>query len=367
MRLKGSIVLAVLIAIAAIGWILSGFSGERAATANDGPQVTIVEQGPVRVRVRASEAEDYVARIRASGQTEAARSVEVRAEIDARVMAVETEKGAAIQAGERIVTLDPAERPAQLTRAKARIKQREIEYDAASKLAKKGFQAETTRARAFADLEDARAYGREIEVELARTRINAPITGVLDRRPVEIGDYVRKGDHIATVVELDPLLVTAQFPERQAPSLQPGMTGSARFSDGTERPGVIRYVSAVADPQTRTFRVELEIANSGNRLGEGLTAELDVPLPPVRAHRISPSIFRLDANGHIGVMSVDADDIARFSRVTLVGSDDDGAWITGLPERVRLITVGQELVENGEVVRPVSETEAQTGTTGATS
>ncbi|NQW09489.1 MAG: efflux RND transporter periplasmic adaptor subunit [Alphaproteobacteria bacterium] len=367
MRLKGSIILAMAIAIAATGWILSGQFGERPATANDSAPIVAAEKGPVRVRVHISEAADYVARVRASGQTEAARTVEIRAEIDARVVAVETEKGSAIAVGARIVTLDAAERPAQLARAKARVTQREIEYEASSKLAKKGFQAETTRARAFADLEDARAYRREIEVEVARTRIDAPFAGVLDRRPVEIGDYVRKGDHIATLVELDPLLITAQFPEHQAPALEPGMTGTARFSNGIERPGVVRYVAAVADPQTRTFRIELEIGNPGNRLGEGLTAELEIPLPTFRAHRVSPSIFRLDPAGHIGVMTVDADNRARFTRVTLIGGDDTGAWITGLPERVHLITVGQELVDVGEPVMPVFDAAVPAGPSGATS
>lgn len=353
MRIKGSIVAAIVIAVAATGWIASGFLDERPATANDSPPVVTKELGPVRVRVQDSEARDYAGRIRISGQTEAARKVEIRAEIDARVVAVDHEKGDTIDIGARIVTLDAAERPAQLARAKARIAQREIEYDAASKLAKKGFQAETTKARAFADLEDARAYRREIEVNLARTRIDAPFAGVLDRRPVEIGDYVRKGDHIATLVELDPLLVTAQLPERQAPVLEPGMTGSARFSNGVEMIGIVRYVAAVADPETRTFRIEMEIANPGNRLGEGLTTELDVPLPGIRAHRVSSSIFRLDAAGRIGVMVVDRDNMARFVTVTVIGTDKYGAWVGGLPDTVRLITVGQELVEDGEKVEPI--------------
>lgn len=364
MRIKGSIIVAIVIAIAATGWILSGFLGERPATASDGPPVVTKELGPVRVRVQGSEARNYAGRIRISGQTEAARKVEIRAEIDARVIAVDREKGDTVDAGARIVTLDAAERPAQLARAKARIAQREIEYEAASKLAKKGFQAETTKARAFADLEDARAYRREIEVELSRTRIDAPIAGVLDRRPVEIGDYVRKGDHIATVVELDPLLVTAQLPEQQAPALEPGMTGSARFSNGLESIGVIRYVAAVADPKTRTFRIEMEIANHGNRLGEGLTTELDVALPGISAHHTSPSIFRLDAAGRIGVMVVDEDNVARFMTVTVIGTDAQGAWIGGLPDKARLIVVGQELVEDGETVEPVP---AETANRGATS
>lgn len=367
MRISGSVILAGVIAVAAVGWIASGQLGEKPATASTPPAPSAAPDGAPnepsvpRVRVRDLSPSDFVASVISSGQTEAARVVTVRAETSGRIVATPTGKGARVDTDAVIVEIDRADRPAGLAEAKARIAQREMEYNAASKLAAKGFQAETTLAGARAELEAAKAERRRIEVDLARTRIAAPLRGVLHDRSVEIGDYVGIGDPVAVVVELDPLLITAQVAERQAPLIAVGMPADARLSSGDRLTGVVRYVAAVADEDTRTFRVEIEIDNSDYRYGQGLTSEIRIDLPAVRAHPVSPSIFRLDERGRIGVMTVDADNHARFAPVDIVGVDDRGTWVRGLPSAARIIVVGQDLVDDGETVDPVP-----TQTAGAT-
>ncbi|MDF1794708.1 MAG: efflux RND transporter periplasmic adaptor subunit, partial [Thalassobaculaceae bacterium] len=192
-----------------------------------------------------------------------------------------------------------------------------------------------------------------IEIDLARTRIEAPVHGILDDRKVEIGDYVVVGDEVATVVELNPLLITAQVAERQAPLIEVGMPVQARLSTGDELVGVVSYVSAVADENTRTFRIEIEVDNAGYRFGQGLSAGITIDLPSVNAHPVTPSIFRLDDFGRIGVMTVDAENLAHFTPVSIVGVDDRGTWVRGLPDNARVVIVGQDLIDDGETVEPV--------------
>lgn len=355
MRVNLSVILAVLIAVAATGWILSGQFEDRPATAavDTGASRAEPSPGPTRVRIVTSKASDYVAEVRASGQTEAMRSVEIRAETEGRVAAVGAAKGAVLQAGELIVQLDRADREAQLERAKARVEQRRIEHDAARQLAAKGYQAETKRAQALADLQEARAEQAHIRVDLDRTRIAAPFRGVLERRPMEIGDYLKVGDTVATLVELDPMRAVANVPEHEAPAISEGMTAGVRLSSGQELPAVVSYTAAVADSATRTFRIEAQFANPDGRIGQGMTAELTIPLPPRRAHHVSPAAFMLDDQGKVGMMIVTEDEIARFQRITVLGSDAAGVWIAGLPETARIITVGQRLVSAGDRVTPV--------------
>ena len=355
MRVNRSVVLAVVLALGVTGWILSGQLDDspRPAAAETEAAPAPSAQQPARVRVKTSTAEDFVAVVRASGQTRSARSVEVRAETEGRVAEVGAPKGAWVEAGDLILQLDVADRPAQLERAKARVEQRRIEYEAARQLAAKGYQAETKRAQALADLQEARAEQARIQVDLERTRIVAPFRAVLDRRPTEVGDYLQVADPVATLVELDPLRVVAQVPESEAPSLTEGMPATMRLSTGEEFPAVVSYTAAVADTATRTFAVEATLSNPGGRIGEGMTAELRVPLPPRRAHHISPAAFLLDAEGSIGVVIVDGGDVARFRKIAVLGSDSAGAWVAGLPETARIIMVGQQLVQDGEPVTPV--------------
>lgn len=356
MRVNTSVVLAAAIALAAIAWVLSGQFGDRPATAaseEPAPPAPVAEAKPPRVRVVASAARDYVAVVRASGQTDARRSIEIRAETLGRVAAVGAPKGSLMNAGDLILQLDEADRRAQLARAKAAVGFRQIEYDAARQLAAKGYQAETKRAEARAALELARAEQARIQVDLDRTRIVAPFKAVLDRRPMEIGDYLQEGDTVATLVELDPMRAVANVPESEAPTLVEGMPATVRLASGTEIPAIVTYTAAAADEATRTFRIEAEFANPDGRIGQGMTAELQVPLPAQRAHHVSPAFFLLNAQGQIGVMIVDDGDVARFKRIAVLGANDDGAWVAGLPERTRIITVGQQLVSDGSAVTPV--------------
>lgn len=355
MRIKGSIVLAGLLAIGAVAWIVSGQVGEKPATASqEPPKITAPPADAVtRVRVREITAAPFVASVVTSGHTEAVRIVTLKAETAGRVTATPTPKGATIDAGAEILRIDEADRAARLEEAKARIAQRQMEHNAASKLAAKGFQAETTLAAAKAELEAAKSERRTIEVDLERTRIQAPVRGILDDRIVEVGDYVAVGDEVATVVELDPLVIAAQIAERQAPLIEVGMPAHARLSTGDRMIGVVSYISTVADEATRTFRLEVEVDNPKNRFGQGLSAEIRIDLPSTNGHRVTPSIFRLDELGRVGVMIVDDQNRARFTPVSIIGIDDQGTWVSGLPETVRVIVVGQDLVEDGEVIEPV--------------
>lgn len=356
MRVNTSILLATVIALGAAGWIISGQFADRPATAASaepataGPSAT--PQAP-RVRVIESVARGYVAVARASGQTEARRMVEIRAETAGRVASVGAPKGTLMNADDLIVQLDEADRRAQLARATAAVEFRQIEHSAARQLAAKGYQAETKRAEALAELEEARAERARIQVDLDRTRIVAPFKAVLDRRPMEIGDYLKEGDTVATLIELDPMRAVANVPESEAPALVEGMQATVRLSSGAEVPAIVTYTAAAADSATRTFRIEAEFANPEGRIGQGMTAELQIPLPAQHAHHVSPAVFLLDGQGKIGVMIVDDGAVARFRRIAVLGSDSDGAWVAGLPDRTRIINVGQLLVSDGQAVTPI--------------
>jgi membrane fusion protein, multidrug efflux system len=367
-----STLIAVLIAVAAVAWVGSGYFGGLWNLSGSPESLDAVsvraapkEAEPTRVRVKTLDARPFIEEIQASGQTEAARTVEIRAETDGRVVELPVAEGRAVAEGDLLVRLDRAERDAQLAQVKARAQQRSIEFEAARTLASSGFQSQTRRAEALADLETAKADLAILEVDVARTEITAPFDGILDRRPAEIGSFVQRGDHVATIVDVNPILVVAQVSEKDVTKLQVGMPAQTRLTTGPNHIGVVSYIATVADSQTRTFRVEVEIENRERRIGEGMSAEIKVKLPPVQAHLVSPSIFRLDAEGRIGVILVQDDNVARFLRVAIIGSGEDGAYVTGLPDRAQVVTVGQELVEDGEVVTPVSA--RQTPAAGAQS
>jgi multidrug efflux system membrane fusion protein len=177
----------------------------------------------------------------------------------------------------------------------------------------------------------------------------------LEDRAVEIGSFVDRGDAIVDLVESVELLAVGQVPQQSASLLALGQPVKVRLLDGRQAEGKIVYLASVAASGTRSFRVEAVLANPDGALPAGVSAELRVVVGEEKAHFLSPAALTLDDRGQVGVKSVDAERRVQFHPVAMVRTQADGVWVTGLPERVRVILRGQHFVAQGEPVEPVSE------------
>ncbi len=344
-------IIALSIAVLAGLWIASGLIGDADGTLPN--QETAIQ--PPRVQVKTQTAEPFQRSIILTGRTEASRRVELRSQLEAQVDAIHSEKGALLPRDAPIISLDIEDRAAQVAKSQALLGQRRLEYEAARKLADKGHRAENTLAAAQADYALAQAELARHQADLSFTTIKAPFDGILDDRRVELGDYLRNGDIIGVIIDLDPIVIVAEVPENEIRSLRIGMMATATLTTGEHLQGVISYISSIAHPTTRTFRIEIEAPNPDNRIAEGVTAKIHIPSDYITAHHISPAILTLDDSGIIGVKTVGNDHKVQFYPVTIVGSAENGMWLTGLPRTSRLITIGQEFVINGQTVTPVEE------------
>lgn len=365
--MRTSIVIAAALAIGAAVWIGSGqFETEKTTAAPNGASgrdaAAVAEKGPppVAVRVRTVAAEPHERFVVINGRTEESRRVTLRAETAGPISELAVDEGAPVVPDQVIAKQTPEDRRALLREAEALVEQRQIEYRAAVELSKKGFRSDTKLAEARAQLDAAKARAESMRINLTRTEIRAPFKGVLESRAVERGDYVKAGDTVAVIVDLDPLLAVGFVSERDVGLVRADAQGTVRLVDGTARAGKVRFVATVADPETRAFRVELEIPNPDNAIRAGLTGELRLPLPPASAFKISAAVLTLADDGRVGVRVVDPADRVAFVPVRILTDSGDGLWVQGLRDGDRLITVGHEYVKAGQKVKPVPET-AETG------
>jgi membrane fusion protein, multidrug efflux system len=350
MRVSKSVWLAAGVAAAVVLWMLSGLWRETEPAGQ--ASAARGERAATRVTVRASRARTLTREVVVSARTEPNRSVELRAETAGRVVSLGAERGASVKAGERIVGLDLRDRQAKLDEARATIAHAELQLEAARKLKAQQFVSDTQMAELLARVATAQASLAEIELEVAHTSVVAPFDAVLEERMVEIGHYVSSGDAIAELVDIDPLIVVGEVSEREIHDLAVGRPGTARLVGGETVPGTLRYLAPVATESTRTFRVELAIPNPDGRLRAGTTAEMRLATDEVEAHVLSPSLLTLDDQGTVGVKAVNARNEVVFHPVEIVSSTDAGITVTGLPDEVKLITVGQGFVRPGDRVDP---------------
>lgn len=301
-----------------------------------------------------------------NGKTAPARVVELSAETDGRVEHIGAARGADVNRSEVIVRLDQRDRSARLAQAEATVKQRQVEYEGRMRLKSESYVSEAQLQEAIALLEAAKTELTRARLDLDYMTIRAPFDGALQSRFVEIGDFVKVGDPIATFVDNRTMIVSANVSEFDARFVAPGQVAEARLATGETVRGTVRYVAPVADEATRTFVVELEVDNSDGKLRAGGTAELRIPAERIYAHRISPSLLTLDDAGNIGVKIVNDKGVVEFVVADIALSSSDGMWIAGLPKTATIITVGQGYVTAGSMVIAVAEDDIDTAVAAKT-
>lgn len=344
----GPVTIAVLLTLGLIAWLVSGavntFSDVEPAIP---PQPTAP---PMQVETRWMDAERHSPRLTLQGQIEPIQQLDYAAQITATVEELPLPAGAAVSKGQLLLRLSLDARQAQVERFEAEVRQRESELAAVERLRGSGMQTQTEQLRIRGELARARAELASARLGVTHTRPVAPFDAVLDRRMVEVGDYVQPGTPLLRLVAVDRLKVTAQVPQQEVMHLALGQDADIDLLDGRRLSGTLTFISSAAETGTRSFRIEVEVDNPERLRVAGSSATVRVHLPPVMAHRVSPALLALDEDGRLGVPLVDEREQMVVTPVRLLSVDNEGAWITGIGERVRLITRGAGFVEPGQRV-----------------
>ncbi len=350
--------------------------------------------GTVSVVTLHSVAQEVDSAVILRGRTEAARQVDMRAETSGRIISEPIRAGAFVEEGQLLCEIDPGTRQAALAEAQAalstararlpeaqarvaeaqaRLEEAQINNTAASRLSESGFASETRAVSAAAavssaeaaiqsaqagvesaqsGIQSAEAAVTRAEREIANLRITAPFAGLLESDTAELGALMQPGTSCATVIQLDPIKLVGYVPEADVARIEAGAMAGADLATGQRVQGTVTFLSRSADPQTRTFRVEITVDNSDLSIRDGQTADILIAAPGQMAHLVPSSALTLNDDGILGVRIVDDTDTARFAPVDFLRDTVDGVLVADLPETVDVIVVGQEFVTDGVPVDP---------------
>ena len=359
--IKSSYIIASVMLLSTVMWIGSGVFGEEKQDKKINQSETGTDQILPFVRVMESVAQAQDQNIILFGYTKAIKQADIAAEITGRIVKIMVNKGDMVTKGQAIYGLSVEDRLSQLRKAKANLEYQQISYSAAQRLSKKQFQSKVTFAKVKAELETARAALSAIELDISKTTIHSPINGIVNKLPLSVGDYVRSGEIVSVVVDLDPIKIVGEVSERDIARIQIGKNVVAELVNGQEIKGFVKYISRVGSSATRTFTVDVWINNPSGTIQEGMTAKLHLPVESGLAHFVSPAVLTLDSEGAIGVKAVNGQSIVTFHRVKIISDTTEGVWLGGLPERITLITVGHEYVLTGKKVRTTDDIKVNSG------
>ncbi|MGB2172387.1 MAG: efflux RND transporter periplasmic adaptor subunit [Porticoccaceae bacterium] len=348
--MSANVKIALMIAFATVIWLGSGLISK-----DTSEQVTSPNNISAKVKVERFTAQTFIPQLTLNSHTAPNRTVELKAQIAGAVKAVPGERGSVVKKGQTVCALDEQERPQYLEQAKAKLKQAEIAYKGALQLKTAGYQSDLAIAQAKANLETAKLELTRSQLDIDRLKIKAPFTAIIERRPVEVGDYLSSGQSCATLVELNPLNIIAQASESDVAKIKLGDQARATFDDYKTEQATLTYISSQANAATRGYMIEAIVDNKDLQLRAGISGQLQLDLPALTAHLIPASLILLDAEGDIIVRAVDQKNRVQQIKLTVVGEAKNGLWVQGLPAQVSLITVGQNYVSQGETIDTFSE------------
>ena len=349
----------VIVLVAAGAWVATGeFSAVGSAQGEQGcenPTPVVAPAAvatPILRTVAAMEPEfvDHSRKIRLSGTTAADKRVVLAARADGVVNLLALEKGSTVPAGTVVMTLEGPETLAQAKIAEIALAQRERELDVAERLFSGGNTPEIQVTSARSARDAAAAELNRANAAVDRLELKAPFAGIVDKVEIELGEWVQTGAPVATILSLDPILVLAEISEVDVGSVGTGAKATVTLVNGKTMAGTVRLVAREASAETRTFPVEIALPNPDNALPSGMTAEVVLDAEAVSAVVVPRSVITLSENGTLGLRVVGADDLAQFVPVKIIDDTEAGMVVTGVPQGVRIIVAGQDLVRNGDKV-----------------
>ncbi len=348
--------------VVAIG--CSSAEGDTAVSATQDEAPTLSGR-VVNVEVTPVELSEFTSFIRVTGEVEAINDVTIAAEETGRIERFLVEKGSRVAAGQAIAQLEADLLRAQVDEARAAAQLAADEFERQRQLWEEdGVGTELLFIQRKAQVDIAAARLKQLETRLARTTIRAPVAGVFDEKYLDEGEMAVTGSPVARVVSIGRVKVTAGIPERFARFVRRGAEARVTLDvfPGEVFVGRTSFVGSTVDPSNRTFPIEVMLSNPGSMVKPAMVANVEVQRDQLADVIVVPQqVVLRSADGYKVFVVDDRGDrqIAAARAVTLGPSAGNAVVIEeGLEVGDRLVTVGQQLVDDQSMVRIVNRDEA---------
>jgi membrane fusion protein (multidrug efflux system) len=283
-------------------------------------------------------------------------AVTVSSEIPGRLKEIHFKEGEPVEKGAPLFTLDDSVYRAQLSDAEAKLKLAEQTHQRTTQLFKNKYATAQSADEATSNLAVSTATVELARVQLEKTRIAAPFSGIVGLRHVSVGEYITSGQALVNLEAIDPVKADFRVPERFLPAIRVGQAIRIKvdaYPDETFE-GKVYAIDPRLDVAGRSLLVRALLPNKDQRLRPGLFARvtvllqlkedaLSVPEQAIVPQGDSQYVFRI-INGKAALTKV------------VIGTRREGRVeiVDGLSAGDEVVTAGQLKIRDGSAVSIVN-------------
>ena len=260
-----------------------------------------------------------------------------------RIKRINVEVGDHVRAGQELVVLDKS----NIDQLRINLEQIEREYNRAVQLLETGAGTQQAVDQLKAQLDAAKSQYDNL---LENTVLRSPITGVVTARNYDPGDMTGSLP-VLTVGQLTPVVkVMINVSENDLATLKAGQDVEVTFDafPGETFQGKVQRIYPTVDTATRTFEVEVRIANGQERLKPGMFARVSIDLGS-RNNVVVPdrAVVKQTGSGNKYVYVLNGSTVS-YKRVEL-GRRLDNAYelISGIEDGDTVVITGQSRLADG--------------------
>lgn len=286
------------------------------------------------------------------GSIEPWEDIAISAEVSGKVEWIGPAEGDQVRKGQVVVRIDTQALQAEVEKARALYRLKENQLERRRRLFGKGFIPKEELDLATAERDSALRNLEVARIQLSKGTIRSPITGVVNHRYVDAGEYVTVGDPILDLVEIDRVKIVASVPEMDVPFVKVSQAVRVTVDalGGQTFRGKIIYLSPKGDEVTRTFTIKVGLDNPSRQIKPGMIGRITL-VKRTFPNAIAIPLFSVIDRGDRKVVFVEDHGIARERVVTFGVIENSRIQILrGLSPGDRLIVKGHRNLRDGQKV-----------------
>ena len=335
--------------IGLITFLISGCSDDQSGSGQ-------FSMPPMPVEVATVNLQKMVDQFETIGTIEANEEVTIVSEIDGTVVSLPFKEGSYIKEGDLIAQLDDSQLMAEVNRTQALFDQNKSSFNRIKSIVEQKVGTQQSLDDALASLKVAEANLELAKARLSKTKIVAPFSGTVGARKISIGTFLRTGQEITELANLDQIRVSFSVPERYLSKLKKDVEVNVYSTvyPGYQIKGKIIAIEPVLDSETRNVQVVATVKNPGQKFRPGMSANVAVVLSE-RPGALTIPNEAVFANGNQSfVYIIKEDSTVGLIPVTLGSQTADVVEVVnGLKEGMQVVQAGHQKLFEGAKVMPI--------------